>query len=85
MTMVGGTTTRFIRTSRMPESGTPTSSPAVGGDDDADTALFGFADNDTTDRLRQAWRDGVASGGYQPAEAVFARLQARYETLQNDA
>ncbi|MET7248226.1 hypothetical protein ABZT49_33240 [Methylobacterium sp. EM32] len=36
-------------------------------------------------RLRRAWREGVESGDYQPAEAVFARLQARYETSQNDA
>ena len=34
--------------------------------------------------IRQAWREGV-EGGYQPAEAVFAELGARYATPHRGA
>ncbi len=36
-------------------------------------------------RLRQAWREGVESGDYQPAETVFARLRDRYRMPDSDA
>lgn len=36
-------------------------------------------------RLRQAWREGVEGGNYQPAETVFAELEERYGTPDSDA
>ena len=32
------------------------------------------------EKLRQAWREGIESGGYKPAEEVFDRLEAKYAT-----
>lgn len=36
-------------------------------------------------RLRQAWREGVEGGNYQPAEIVFAELEERYRTPDSEA
>jgi antitoxin ParD1/3/4 len=33
------------------------------------------------DRLRRAWREGVESGDYRPADEVFDRLEAKYRAM----
>jgi antitoxin ParD1/3/4 len=33
------------------------------------------------DGLRRAWREGVESGDYQPADEVFDRLEAKYRAM----
>ncbi len=34
--------------------------------------------------LRRLWREGVESGGYKPAEEVFARLLAKYRAMAEE-
>ena len=34
--------------------------------------------------LRRLWREGVESGGYKPAEEVFARLLAKYRGMAEE-
>jgi antitoxin ParD1/3/4 len=34
--------------------------------------------------LRRLWREGVESGDPKPAEEVFDRLEAKYETMARD-
>ncbi len=36
------------------------------------------------EELRRAWMKGVESGGYKPAEEVFARLIAKYRAMAEE-
>ena len=70
-----------------PPTANPGSSLSPGSAGDAGVDRSGSTGKDAPDiqRLRQAWREGVESGGYQPAETIFAELGARYETPHRGA
>jgi antitoxin ParD1/3/4 len=36
------------------------------------------------EELRRAWTEGIESGGYKPAEEVFARLLAKYRGMAEE-